>query len=503
MYKNITVQPPKNLLNDSAHMTEEILISLFANETRVAVIEHGMVQEVHIEHASLRNIVGNIYWGQVMRVLPGIQSAFVNVGLDKAAFLHVGDMWEHRHAENPQPIEKILHEGQPVLVQVIKEPLGSKGARLSTQISLAGRFVVYLPRDASHIGISQRIENEVERVHLRDRFKHLLPDNLPGGFIIRTMAEHATDEELQADIDYLTKLWQSLKTRVETAAFPSQIYHELSLPQRILRDFANESTQRISIDQKEVYESLSRFCGAYMPQLVSALHHYEGERLLFDLYHIDAEIEKALSTRVDLKSGGYLVIEQTEAMITVDVNTGGFLGDKNFEETVFKTNLEATQAIARQLRLRNLGGIIMIDFIDMSIPQHQQAVLDALNRALSKDRMRLSVNGFSSLGLVEMTRKRTRESLAHMLCSACPTCNGRGEVKNPQTLCYIIMREILREEKQFEPTSFRILASQPIIDCFLEEESTSLEQLSKQIKRPISLHVETEYAPDQYDLILV
>jgi len=484
-------------------MTEEILISLFAHETRVAVIEHGIVQEVHIEHESLRNIVGNIYWGQVMRVLPGIQSAFIDVGLDKAAFLHVADMWEFRQAENPQPIEKMLHEGQPILVQVVKEPLGSKGARLSTQISLAGRFLVHLPRDASHIGISQRIENEVEREHLRDRLKHLLTEDLSGGFIIRTMAEHATDEELCADVEYLTKLWQSLKTRVQSAAFPSQIYHELSLPQRVLRDFADESTQRICIDNKEVYESLHRFCSAYMPQLVNALFHYHSERLLFDLHQVDAEIEKALSKRVDLKSGGYLIIEQTEAMNTIDVNTGGFLGEKNFEETVFKTNLEATQAIARQLRLRNLGGIIMIDFIDMDVAQHRQAVLDALNRALAKDRMRLSVNGFSSLGLVEMTRKRTRESLAHMLCASCPTCKGRGEVKSPQTLCYLIMREIIREDKEFEPTSFRILAAQPIIDCFLEEEASTLEKLSKNIKKSISLHVETEYAPDQYDLILV
>ncbi|MES2208054.1 MAG: ribonuclease G [Pseudomonadota bacterium] len=484
-------------------MNNEIIISLFAHETRVAVVEHGIVQEVHIEHATLKNIVGNIYWGQVMRVLPGIQSAFINIGLDKAAFLHVADMWEYRHLENPAPIEKMLHEGQPILVQVLKEPLGSKGARLSTQISLAGRFLVHLPRDDSHIGISQRIENEEEREHLRDRMQHLLTEDLKGGFIIRTMAEHATDDELRSDIEYLTKLWQSLKARVQSAAFPSQIYHELSLPQRVLRDFADEATQRICVDDREVYESLHRFCCVYMPQLVNALQYYDGERLLFDLYHVDVEIEKALSKRVDLKSGGYLIIEQTEAMTTVDVNTGGFLGEKNFEETVFKTNLEATQAIARQLRLRNLGGIIMIDFIDMDTAAHRQAVLDALNRALSKDRMRLSVNGFSSLGLVEMTRKRTRESLAHMLCSLCSTCHGRGEVKSPQTLCYLIMREILREDKEFEPSSFRILASQPIIDCFLEEESATLEKLSKKIAKPISLHVETEYAPDQYDLILV
>jgi ribonuclease G len=484
-------------------MSEEVLINVTPQETRVAVLQQGVVQELHIERASARGLVGNIYLGKVERVLPGMQSAFINIGLERAAFLHIADIWEHRqNGGDGKPIEKILFEGQSLLVQVIKDPIGTKGARLSTQISLAGRLLVYLPQD-SHIGISQRIEDENEREQLRERLQHLLPSGLQGGFIIRTMAESASERELASDIEYLSKLWGDLCTQSRNLPPQSLIYQDLSLAQRVLRDFVAEDMTRILVDSRETFQKVQEFARQYTENLVDHIHHYSGERPLFDLYGVEDEIERALARRVDLKSGGYLIIDQTEAMTTIDVNTGGFVGGRNFDDTIFKTNLEAAQVIARQLRLRNLGGIIVIDFIDMENAEHRQSVLAEFNRALEADRTRLSVNGFTQLGLVEMTRKRTRESLAHVLCELCPVCGGRGELKTAQTVCYEILREILREARQFNPREFRILASQPVIDLFLDEESQSLAGLSDFIAKPISLQVETMYHQEQYDIILI
>src|SRR6266542_4751358 len=431
-------------------MSHEILINVTPQETRVAMLEQAVVQELHVERASARGLVGNIYLGRVARVLPGMQSAFVEIGLERAAFLHIADIWEHRQnghgGADSRPIEKILHEGQALLVQVIKDPIGTKGARLSTQVSLAGRLLVYLPQD-SHIGISQRIENEAERESLRDRLQQLLPEVLAGGFIIRTMAETATERELQNDIEYLTKLWSDLTAKSGSLPVPSLIYQDLNLAQRVLRDMATEDSVRILVDSRETCQRMLDFAQQYTQTIVERITHYSGERPLFDLHGVEDEIQKALARRVDLKSGGYLIIDQTEAMTTIDVNTGGYVGGRSFDDTIFKTNLEAAQVIARQLRLRNLGGIIIIDFIDMENADHRSAVLAELNKALERDRTRLTVNGFTQLGLVEMTRKRTRESLAHVLCEPCPTCGGRGEVKTPHTVCYEILREILREAR--------------------------------------------------------
>ena len=471
----------------------EILINVTPQETRVAMLEQGVVQELHVERASARGLVGNIYLGRVARVLPGMQSAFVEIGLERAAFLHIADIWEHRqngHGGEQKPIEKILHEGQSLLVQVIKDPIGTKGARLSTQVSLAGRLLVFLPQD-SHIGISQRIGDEAERESLRERLQLLLPEGLAGGFIIRTMAETASEREMQTDIEYLTKLWGDLNVRSREVPPASLLYQDLNLAQRVLRDMASEETSRVVVDSRETFVKMQDFARAYTPALSERVTHYVGDRPLFDLHGVEDEIEKALSRRVDLKSGGYLIIDQTEAMTTIDVNTGGFVGGRSFDDTIFKTNLEASQVIARQLRMRNLGGIIIIDFIDMENADHRAAVLAELNKALEKDRTRLTVNGFTQLGLVEMTRKRTRESLAHVLCETCPTCHGRGELKTAQTICYEILREIVREAKQFNAREFRILASQSVIDMFLDEESQSLAQLGDFIAKPISLQVET------------
>jgi ribonuclease G len=488
-------------------MSEDILVNITPQETRVALILQGAVQELHIERTLSRGIAGNIYLGKVVRVLPGMQSAFVDIGLERAAFLHVADIWEARPHDNNSstpstPIEKLLYDGQSLMVQVIKDPIGTKGARLSTQISIAGRMLVYLPQDP-HIGISQRIENENEREALRGKVQRLLPPEEKGGFIIRTMAEDASEADLQMDIDYLRKTWSTITQQVKTRPAPNLLYQDLSLAQRVLRDFVSDDTISIQVDSRENFQKLQQFGAIYTPSVLAKLIHYTGERPLFDLYGVEEEIERALGRRVDLKSGGYLIIDQTEAMTTIDVNTGSYVTGRNFDDTIFKTNLEAAHAIARQLRLRNLGGIIILDFIDMENTEHRSAVLAELNKALLRDRTKVSVSGFSQLGLVEMTRKRTRESLAHILCETCPACKGKGQVKTARTVCYEILRELLREAKQFNPREFRILASQVVVDMFLEEESPHLAMLGDFIGKPISLQVETVFHQEQYDIILM
>jgi ribonuclease G len=385
---------------------------------------------------------------------------------------------------------------------VVKDPIGSKGARLSTQLSIAGRLLVYLPHDP-HIGISQRIEDEGGRAVLRERLKELVPAEEKGGFIVRTLAEAAGEEELRADLAYLRELWKAVGERSLGAEPPKLIYQDLSLAQRVLRDMVTAATARVVVDSRENFQKLTAFAERYMPQVRARLDHYTGERPLFELYNVEPEIERALSRRVELKSGGYLIIDQTEAMTTIDVNTGGFVGSRNFDDTVFKTNLEAAQAIARQLRLRNLGGIIIIDFIDMDSIEHRNAVLDELRRALARDRTRITLNGFTALGLVEMTRKRTRESLAHVLCEPCPTCAGRGEVRTVHTVCYDILREIVREARAFNAREFRVIAAQPVIDLLLEDESASLAMLQDFIGRPVSVQVETSYTQEQFDIVLL
>jgi len=487
-------------------MSEQILINITPQETRVAVLQQGVVQELHIERASSYGLVGNVYQGRVCRVLPGMQSAFVEIGLERAAFLHVADIWQQKPGPDKpieeKPIEKLLYEGQTVLVQVIKDPIGTKGARLSTQVSIAGRLLVYLPQE-THIGISQRIENEQEREQLRNKLQHLMPQTVKGGFIVRTSAETATDHELLSDVEYLQRIWSGIVEQAKIAAPQTLLYQELNLALRVLRDFVNDDIDRIIVDSRETYGKLQSFSANYMSGVASRLEHYQGERPLFDLYQVEDEIEKALARKVELKSGGYLIIDQTEALTTVDVNTGGFVGVRNFDDTIFKTNLEAAHAIARQLRLRNLGGIIIVDFIDMDSGEHKSAVLEEFKKALARDRTRMTVSGFSALGLVEMTRKRTRESLAHVLCEPCPVCQGRGELKTPQTVCYEILRELLREARQYSAREFRILASQQVIDLFLDEESQSLAQLADFIGKPISLLVESEYNQEQFDIVLM
>jgi ribonuclease G len=489
-------------------MSEDILINVTPQETRVAVMQNGVAQELLIERSASRGLVGNIYKGKVARVLPGMQSAFIEIGLERAAFLHVADIWDHRikdaqgNVSPSKPIEKILAEGQPIVVQVIKDPIGTKGARVSTQISIAGRLLVYLPQDP-HIGISQRIGDEAARQSLRERLQRVTAADTTGGFIVRTIAETAADDELAADVAYLKHLWRDIQARSAAAQPATLLYQDLSLAQRVLRDMMHVDAASVIIDSRENFYKLTQFAETYMPQVRERLQHYTGERPLFDLYSVEEEIEKALARRVDLKSGGYLIIDQTEAMTTIDVNTGGFVGTRNFDDTIFKTNLEAAQAIGRQLRLRNLGGIIIADFIDMDSEEHRASVLEELRKALLRDRTRMTVSGFTQLGLVEMTRKRTRESLAHVLCEPCPVCEGRGQLKTAHTVCYQILREILREARAFNAREFRVLAAQPVIDLLLDEESASVAMLSDFIEKPISMHVESSYSQEQFDIVLM
>jgi ribonuclease G len=486
-------------------MSEEILINVTPRETRVAVVENGMLQEVFIERAQRRGIVGKIFRGKVCRVLPGMQAAFVDIGLERAAFLHASDV-DPRNPEGDaernshSDISQLLREGQEISVQVIKDPLGTKGARLTTQITIPSRYLVFVP-DVVNVGISQKIENDSERVRLRDIIQLFMTDQDGGGYIARTAAEGADADALRADMLFLSKLWQSVKETEQIAKPGTVIYDDLPLTVRVMRDMLYSGIEKVRIDSRESHQRAQEFCARFMPELEARVEYYPGDRPIFDIYGVEDEIQKALDRKVQLKSGGHLIIDQTEAMTTADVNTGGYVGHRNLEETIFKTNLEAAQAIARQLRLRNLGGIIIIDFIDMSEEEHKRQVLRALEKCLEKDQARTHITQVSSLGLVEMTRKRTRESLEHVLCETCPTCGGRASLKTPETVCYEIFREILRESRQYDAQKLLVLASQEVVDVLLDEESASLAELEVFIGKPIKFQVEALYSQEQYDVV--
>ena len=482
---------------------EEVLINYSPRETRAAILSDGILEEIHLEREVSRGLVGNVYLGRVVRVLPGMQSAFINIGLERTAFLHVADIEEAHRSDAVLPIERVLHEGDAVMVQVAKDPIGTKGARLTTTVSLAGRKLVYLPKEP-HIGVSQRIDDPELRERLREQVAAMRPKDEKGGYIVRTSAEEGvTEEEFRNDMRYLKLLWEKIRYSASHQPAPSLLYQDLSLAQRVLRDMVHAETQAIYVDSQDMYQSLRSFAETFVPTAAGRLRLYRGDASLFEKFKVDEEIEKALRRRVDLKSGGYLVFDQTEAMTTIDVNTGGYVGKKDFGDTVFKTNLEAAQTIARQLRLRNLGGIIIIDLIDMDSDEHREAVLAELRRGIARDRTRMTLSNFTELGLVEMTRKRIRESLAHMVCEPCPVCGGRGEIKTARTVCYEIMREVVREWRQYKDAKeFKILASQSVIDMFLDSESQALELLHEFIGKPVSLLVEPEYTQEQFDVII-
>ena len=492
-------------------MSQEILVNITPQETRVSVVENGVLQEVFIERARKLGLVGNIYKGKIVRVLPGMQAAFVDIGLERAAFLHAADIIssldvntaEGDVSEGPS-ITSLVHDGQELMVQVVKDPLGTKGARLTTHITIPARFLVFMP-NSDHVGISQKIESEQERDRLQTLVTELCaeicaPGN-PRGYIVRTAAEGIDEKGLRADMVFLSRVWSSAQERIAESPPGSLIHEDLALAMRAIRDLVGTDVDKIRIDSKESYQKIQKFVSKFIPELAGGIEYYSGPRPIFDLYSVDDEIQKALQPRVQLKSGGHLVIDQTEAMTTIDVNTGAFVGHRNLEETIFKTNLEATQAIARQIRLRNLGGIIIIDFIDMLDEAHKQQVLRALERSLERDHSKTKISEVSSLGLVQMTRKRTRESLEHVLCESCPVCNGRGTVKTPETVCFEIFREILRESRQYEAEKYLVLASQSVVDLLLDDESGSVAELEAFIGKPINLQAEVQYSQELYDVV--
>ncbi|HHZ70315.1 MAG TPA: ribonuclease G [Methylococcaceae bacterium] len=484
-------------------MSEEILINVTPPETRVAVIENGVLQEIVIERISQQELLGNIYIGEVCRVLPGMQAAFVDIGLPKAGFLHIGDLCQRDlDAKGTENIEDYLYQSKRLVVQVIKDPIGSKGARLSAEISIPSRYQVYMPY-ASNIGISQRIECEEERVRLRACLETFQSEHETGGFIARTAAEGEEESVLEADLMFLHKLWRAVATKITTAKSKTLVYQDSPLSVRALRDLYREGLDRVRVDSRETHIKLVQFAQEFVPELLPIIEHYGGDRPLFDIYRIEDEITRALDRKVSLKSGGHLVFDQTEAMTTVDVNTGGYVGGRNLEETIFKTNLEATQAIARQLRLRNLGGIIIIDFIDMKSEEHRKQVLLALEKNLAKDHAKTQISEVSSLGLVEMTRKRTRESLEHILCEPCSTCSGRGVLRTAETICLEIFREIFREVRQYNVQRLLILGSNDVVDRLLDEEAHMLAELESFLGVQVKFRAESSYTQEQYDVVLL
>ncbi|ATM87640.1 ribonuclease G [Yersinia massiliensis] len=489
-------------------MTAELLVNITPSETRVAYIDGGILQEIHIEREAKRGIVGNIYKGRVSRVLPGMQAAFVDIGLEKAAFLHASDIMPHTECVagdeqknfNVRDIAELVRQGQDLMVQVVKDPLGTKGARLTTDITLPSRYLVLMP-GAAHVGVSQRIESEVERERLKKTVAAYCDEQ--GGFIIRTAAEGIGDEELSADAAFLKRLWTKVQERKKRNITKYKLYGEMALAQRVLRDFAGAALDKIRVDSKLTYDLLVEFTSEYIPEMTEKLELYAGKQPIFDLYDVENEIQRSLERKVELKSGGYLIIDQTEAMTTVDINTGAFVGHRNLDETIFNTNIEATQAIARQLRMRNLGGIIIIDFIDMVNEEHRRRVLHSLEQALSKDRVKTSINGFSQLGLVEMTRKRTRESIEHVLCNECPNCRGRGTVKSVETVCYEILREIVRVHHAYDSDRFLVYASPAVGEALKGEESHALAEVEIFVGKQVKVQIEPLYNQEQFDVVMM
>jgi len=507
-------------------MSVELLVNVAPFETRVARIENGQAEEIYIERE--RGLKGNIYKGRVQRVLPGIQAAFVDIGMDKAGFLYAGDIAagkqsgielsaevdhgdtddndtpdESRAANQPRrnapPIANLIRDGQELMVQVSREPIASKGPRLTSQIGLAGRYLVYLPQ-LEHIGIARRLEDPRERERLLAIAHAITPAK--GGLIIRTVAEGKQEIEIKQDLDYLLRLWNDIEKRTKNAALGTLIHKELNLYLRVMRDYVDAEVEKIHIDSKEAYESMKKFARRFMPEVAKRLYYYPGERPIFDVYGVETAIESALKRRVKLKSGGHIVIDQTEALIAIDVNSGSFVGSRNMEETGFKTNLEAVHEIVHQLRLRNLGGIIVVDFIDMQENENKQRLMEVLDEALKRDKTKTHIVQLSELGLVEMTRKRTRDSLGRMLMKECDRCNGIGLAKSPTTICYQLFREVVAEARAYPCEKLMVIAHPAIIDLLLSEENEGVLQLEGFLNKQISLKSDEDFAADHYEVVL-
>ncbi len=487
-------------------LKEEILINVTPSEVRAALLENGVLQEVYVERTVQRGLVSSIFKGRVLRVLPGMQAAFVDIGLQRTAFLHASDIagaGQNGSSEDLPQIRELVREGDEIIVQVVKDPLGNKGARLTTFVTLPSRHLVLLPHSHA-VGVSARIEDEQERERLRTLVEELLVErSLACGAIVRTVAEGADRSALEADLEYTLKLWDVIKERSATAAVKTLIHEDLSLPLRVLRDIVTSDIESILVDSERDYAAMREFAATYLPHIDVNIELYKRRRPIFDLHGIEDEIRRSLDRSIQLKSGGYLIFDQTEAMTTIDINTGAYVGHRNLEETIYRTNLEAAVAIARQLRLRNLGGIIIIDFIDMEEPDHRENVLQALERAMAGDHARHQITPVSPLGLVEMTRKRTRESLQHVLCEDCPSCDGRGFIMTAETVCFEIFREIIRQSRQFEFDEVLVLAHQDVIELLLDEQARSLAELGEQTGKSIRLQTEALYLQDQFDVVLM
>jgi ribonuclease G len=499
-------------------MAKELVINTTSHETRVAILENGHIAELYIERTRERGIVGNIYKGRVIRVLPGMQAAFVDIGLDKAAFLYVADVldemeaveqiidggnpadkvgWEEEERQQP-PIEELLQEGQEILVQIAKEPIGTKGARITSHISLPGRHLVFMPT-VDHVGISRRIENEEEKNRLRQIIENIRAKDT--GFIVRTAAEGKSEEDLRADLEFLVGLWKDVSRRRETRGAPCLIHSDLDVTSKVLRDILTEEVERIVVDCREEYDKIARFIGTFMPKTKYVLELHDNEEPVFDAFGLEVEIARALGRKVWLKSGGYIIIEQTEALTAIDVNTGRFVGKHNLEDTILKTNLEAVKEVAFQLRLRNIGGLIIIDFIDMEKELHREKVHSALEEALKSDRAKTNILKISELGLVEMTRKRVRESLGRTLCEPCPYCEGKGYVKSRITMVYEIFRELRREIRDLPGYRLTLLVHPDVAAIFFDEERAGVEELERRYQKQIAITSRPAFHIEQFEIV--
>ena len=485
---------------------EEILINVTPSEVRAALLENGVLQEVYVDRTASHGLISNVYKGRVSRVLPGMQAAFVDIGLERTAFLHVSDISGKNGAGNSDDfpeIRELVRGGDDLLVQGVMDPLGDRGARLATVITLPSRHLVLLPRSDT-VGISARIEDEEERERLKTMVEGLLEKReLDCGIIVRTVAEGAGRGALKKDLKYLLKLWDVVQQQCSESGKKKLIHEDLSLPLRVLRDLVTSDVERILVDSKEEFDAMREFAGTFLPDVEPMLEHYTRRRPIFDLHGIEDEISKALDRKIPLKSGGYAIFDQTEAMTTVDVNTGGYVGHRNLEETIYRTNLEAAVAIARQLRLRNLGGIIIVDFIDMEEEDHRENLFKLFEQSMARDHARYQITPLSPLGLVEMTRKRTRESLQHILCEDCPTCSGRSYVMTAESVCFEIFREIIRQSRQFEFDEALVLAHQDVIEMLLDEQAPALAELEEQTGKTIRMQPEALYLPDLFDVVLM
>jgi ribonuclease G len=507
-------------------MSVELLVNVAPFETRIARVENGHAEELYIERERERGMKGNIYNGRVQRVLPGIQAAFINIGMEKAGFLYAGDIAsttrpeinlseEIEHIEDDEngeklpepppsrrsapPIASLIKDNQELMVQVSREPIASKGPRLTTQIGLAGRYLVYLPR-LDHVGIARRLEDARERERLLAIGESLHPET--GGLIIRTVAEGRGESEMRQDLDFLLRLWDDIEKRLADSPPGSMVHKELNLYLRVMRDYVDSDVEKIHVDSREAYESMKKFAGNFMPEVAKKLYYYPGNRPIFDVYGVEESINRALHRRVPLKSGGHIVIDQTEALIAIDVNSGSFVGSRNMEETGFKTNLEAVHEIVHQLRLRNLGGIIVIDLIDMQEEENRKRTIQVLEEALERDKAKTQIIQFSELGLVEMTRKRTRESLGRILLDECSYCHGVGHAKSSTTICYQLFREVVAESRAYPCEKLMVIAHPDIIDLLVGEESGAVEQLEKFLNKEITLKSDEDFKQDHYEVVL-